>query len=221
MAVPMNNDPTAEARNSEWPLERDRLQGLADNEVIQQVVGIKRGDHVCALYNHSPYEHLPEVIQYFQDGLAQGERCIYIGDRKADSELLDQVQDAGINVQAELDRGSLMFWSREEWRPPGLLDSIRKAAEVREILDHAFEGGFQGVRFAVEMTWILDPEIPHQALEDWEVAGTRLLSSGPPITALCLYGRNRLSEPAVQAGLRSHPLLLDEDGLRSNEHFSP
>jgi hypothetical protein len=195
-----------------------RLEPLAHAEVLETLIGIKAGDHVCVLYEYSPLEQIPAVVAYLKEGLLQGEQCIYVADETPAEHILLWLRAEGVDIDSGQASGALKVWRRAEWRQPGLLDSIRKAAQVRQIVEDALAAGFSGVRIAVEMTWALNPDIPLDAVEHWEATSNDLLRTAP-ISAMCLYGRRRHSSEAMAAALRTHPSVLDAAGVRSNEHY--
>jgi hypothetical protein len=197
---------------------RGLLHPLEHADILESVIGIKDGDHVCVLYDYSPIEQMPAVVAFLREGLQAGEQCIYVADETPASHVLTWLKAEKIEVDADQARGALQVWSRSQWRQPGLLDSIRKAAQVREVVESATAAGFDGVRFAVEMTWTLDPDLSAESIEDWEATSNDLMH-GSRIKAMCLYGRKRLPSAVVAAGLRTHPTLLDAHGLRANHQF--
>lgn len=196
------------------------LDVLQHHEIIENLIGTKPGDHICVLYQHSPIEQMGPVSSFFQEGLDRGERCIYIADDLSVPDVEALLADAGIDVALHRQSTSLLIWSREKWRQPGVLDTIRKAAQVREIVETALNSGFTGVRFAVEMTWTLRPDIAPAAIERWESDSDKLFDPAAPVQAMCLYGRTRLPQETVEGGLRTHRLVLDGSVLRKNERFS-
>ena len=49
------------------------------NELDRQLLTLKPGDHVCPIYE-SAAERLAVAIPFIQQGLARGDRCLYIAD---------------------------------------------------------------------------------------------------------------------------------------------
>lgn len=190
------------------------LDDLQNHEIIETLIGTKPGDHVCLLYERSPAEQITAITAFIKEGLDDGEQCVYVADDLPVADLERSLTLGGIDVPQEKQRGALLVWTREHWRQPGTLDTIRKAAQVREILEAAFAAGFSGVRFAVEMTWTLRPDIEPAAVAEWESYSNGLLTPGAPVRALCLYGRQRLPRETVSAGLRTHPVILDTSEQR-------
>ena len=196
------------------------LEVLQHHEIIENLIGTKPGDHICVLYERSPAEQIHAVSGFFREGLDRGEQCIYVADDLTVPEVEALLSERGIDVAAYRHSAALLIWTRERWRQPGVLDTIRKAAQVREIIETAMNAGFSGVRFAVEMTWTLRPDIASSMVAKWESESDRFFNPSAPIQAMCLYGRARLPAETIEAGVRTHRMVLDGAGLRPNELYS-
>jgi PAS domain S-box-containing protein len=181
------------------------------NELAQQILGLKRGDHACLIYDEDPAEQMPALVPYIKQGLEEGEQCIYIADDQTIEDVARALAAGGINVRMECERGALRLWTRSEWRQPGELDSGKKSLQVRQFIDEALKLGFKGVRFAVEMTWTLGPDISVEKLKHWEATINTLFGPGVPGRIVCQYSRRRLSAWAIQAGLSTHPIAILDD----------
>jgi two-component system, LuxR family, sensor kinase FixL len=177
----------------------------------QRILDLKQGDHACLLYNEDPAEQMPALVPYIKQGLEEGERCIYVADDQTVEDVARALEAGGINVREESARGALKLWTRREWRQPGELDSARKSLQVRQFIDEALQAGFKGVRFAVEMTWTLGPDISVDKLKHWEATINTLFVPGVPGRIVCQYSRHRLSALAIQAGLSTHPIAILDD----------
>jgi PAS domain S-box-containing protein len=182
-----------------------------ESELAQQILGLKQGDHACLVYNEDPAEQMVALVPYIKEGLEEGEQCIYIADDQTVEDVARALGAGGINVQRESERGALRLWTRREWRQPGELDSGKKSLQVRQFIDEALKAGFKGVRFAVEMTWILEPDISVDKLKHWEATINTLFVPGVPGRIVCQYSRHRLSTSAIQAGLSTHPIAILDD----------
>jgi PAS domain S-box-containing protein len=181
------------------------------SEIRERVLELKEGDHACLIYEKDPAEQMAVLIPYIKVGLEEGERCIYVADDQTTNEVACSLESGGIDVQRESERGALWLWTRREWRQPGELDSARKSLQVRRLIDEALKAGFKGVRFAVEMTWILGPDISVEQLKHWEATINTLFIPGVPGRIVCQYNKSRLSASAVQAGLKTHPIAMLDD----------
>ncbi|HEV8344776.1 MAG TPA: MEDS domain-containing protein [Candidatus Binatia bacterium] len=181
------------------------------NELTREILNLRQGDHACLLYNEDPAEQMLALVPYIKQGLEEGEQCIYIADDLTVEDVARTLESGGIDVQRESERGALRLWTRSEWRQPGELDSAKKSLQVRGFIDEALKAGFKGVRFAVEMTWILGPDISVDKLKHWEATINTLFVPGVPGRIVCQYSRHRLSASVLQAGLSTHPIAILDD----------
>ncbi|MDB6065843.1 MAG: putative Histidine kinase [Pedosphaera sp.] len=162
---------------------------------------------------------MPALIPFIREGLSLNEQFIYIADDQTVDELADQLQQAGIDVKAESECGRLKLHTRKEWRQPGELDSNKKAEQVRQFIGQAAKDGFKGIRFAVEMTWTLGPDIAPHSLEHWEATLNSLFEPSFPARIICLYNRSRLDPEALLAALHTHPNAIVGDKIYLNPFF--
>ena len=114
-------------------------------ELTRQILNLQPGDHLCLFYEKEPAEQLPALVPFIEEGLSRNEQFIYIADDHTVEQLAARLEQSGINVARELDRGRLKLWTRKEWRQPGELSSDKKIVQVRELIRDAQRAGFQGV----------------------------------------------------------------------------
>jgi MEDS: MEthanogen/methylotroph, DcmR Sensory domain len=128
-------------------------------ELTQEILNLRPGHHLCVFYDKDPSEQMPALVPFIQDALSSDEQFVYIADDQTVEELEGRLKQSGINVGKECDRGALKLWTRREWRQPGKLSSEAKSRQVLQYVHEATQSGFNGSRFAVEMTWALGPDI--------------------------------------------------------------
>jgi PAS domain S-box-containing protein len=177
-------------------------------DLTQQMLGLRQGDHLCLFYDRDPAEQMPALVPFIQQGLRSAEQCIYIADDQTVDQFADHLARSGINVATECDRGSLKLWTRREWRQAGELSSEKKAGQVRDFMAESRRSGFKGVRFGVEMTWTLGPDIDADRLEHWEATINEIFAPGVPGRIICQYNRSRLAAEVMLAALHTHPLAI-------------
>jgi hypothetical protein len=141
---------------------------LIDPQLVNDVLALKQGDHLCLIYENEPAEQLPALLPFIRQGLENGEQCVYIADDHTVDELRAALISYGIDVGREERKRALLLWTRNEWRQPGNLESTKKAEQVASIIQAALSDGFKGIRFGVEMTWTLGPDIDVERLRHWE-----------------------------------------------------
>lgn len=101
------------------------------NELERQLLALKQGDHVCAIYE-TVAERQAVVVPFIQQGLARGDRCLYIADDDATRELAHALASAGVEVSGEQQRGTLRLLSKrdlylrfDEFTPQAMVDFLR------------------------------------------------------------------------------------------------
>ena len=189
------------------------------NQLSDQIRGLQPGDHLCLIYEKDPAEQMPVLIPFLKQGLAAGERCIYIADDHTVEEAARALKEGGVDVDREAERGALLLWSRAEWRQPGDLDSEKKALQVGRFVEAALAAGFNGIRFAVEMTWTLGPDIAADRLRHWEATINRIFVPGFPGRIICQYSRRLLPPAIVDGCLGTHPLAVLGDRIYPNFYY--
>jgi signal transduction histidine kinase/ActR/RegA family two-component response regulator len=189
---------------------------IVESELAQEIVKLRPGDHLCLFYEKDPREQMPALVPFIQDGLSRDEQFVYIADDQTVGDLEVQLQQNGINVGQECERGALKLWTRREWRQPGELSSERKSRQVLQYIHEASQAGFKGCRFAVEMTWALGPDIGADELEHWEAMINTIFVPGFSGRIACQYNRSRLSPETILAALHTHPLAILGDHVYPN-----
>src|ERR1051325_8293305 len=110
-------------------------------ELAEQMLNLKAGDHLCLFYEKDPAEQMPALVPFIQDAFSKGEQFIYIADDQTADELAGRLEQGGINVGCESDRGALKLWTRREWRQAGRLSSKKKSQQVRHFIAQSREAG--------------------------------------------------------------------------------
>jgi two-component system cell cycle sensor histidine kinase/response regulator CckA len=187
-----------------------------DSELTQEVLNLKDGDHLCLFYDKDPAEQMPALVPFIHDGLTKHEQFIYIADDQTVDELAGRLEQSGINLATEIDRGALKLWTRREWRQPGRLSAKKKSLQVLDFINEAVKSGFKGSRFAVEMTWALGPDIRPAALEAWEATLNTIFVPGFQGRITCQYNRSRLAPEVMLAALHTHPVAILGDHVYPN-----
>lgn len=191
------------------------------NEVIleRQVLDLEQGSHLCLIYERDPLEQMPALIPFIKQALEGNEQFIYIADDIPVEHLSLILKINGIDVEAQGSRGALKLWTRTEWRQPGELDPRKKSVQIHGFIDHALRAGFNGVRFAVEMTWTLGPDISAEKLEHWEATINTIFTPGFPGRIICQYSRHKLPASVINQAFRTHPHVIIDNSLCPNSFY--
>ena len=188
----------------------------------QDLLTLKQGDHLCLVYDDDPTEQFAALIPFLKQGLENGERGVYVCDDTTMDSLSAALAGDGVDVDGAISSGALIIWTREQWRPAGELVSAEMAARVDDVIRQALAEGFCGIRFAIEMTWTLDPNIASDRLCHWEATLNTVIRPDVPARMICQYSRKRLGPEVVYAGLATHPVaVLGTETLPNPYHRGP
>jgi PAS domain S-box-containing protein len=192
--------------------------GALTSDLKQQVSKLKQGDHICLIYETTG-EQLAADVTFITDGLARGERCVFIADDRTNEEVVQALVAAGMDVVQERQRGALrlLTWQDNylrggEFAPQAMIDFIRQA-EAEALAD-----GFSGLRVTGEMTWALEPVSGCDRLVEYEALLNQLLTNSKSVV-LCQYNHSRFEVPCIHDVFRTHPLVMLGNQLCSNPYY--
>ncbi len=189
-------------------------------ELEWQIAQLKPGDHLCLLYQ-TVEEQLAAVVPFMRDGLAAGERCLYVADDRTVDEVRAALGAAGVEVAREIARGALaVITKREAYLRSGAFDPAAMIGLLRDALGDAIAAGFQGLRVTGEMTWALGPEAGTDRLVEYE-ARLNEFFPGSRALAICQYNRSRFPPAIIREVLRTHPIAILGDQVCPNLYYEP
>jgi hypothetical protein len=148
-----------------------------------------QGDHVCALYT-TPEEQLAAAVDYIRQGLARGERCLYVVGEHDLTTFRDALAAGGIDVPAEEARGALILVTKHDAHLKGGAFDPRAMIDLLETaVNDALGAGFTGLCAAGDMNWVLDEAPGTERLAEYEAELNDFYRSSRAL-GLCLYRRN-------------------------------
>src|SRR5579872_260987 len=158
-------------------------------ELERQIADLGQGDHVCPIYENLT-EQMAVAVPFVKNGLAAGERCLYIADDLNVDKLVHAFTRVDLPVEKERQHGALNFLSAQEvylrlgqFEPQAMIDFLGHV-ETQAIAD-----GFFGIRIVGEMTWILGAKIDGDRLIEYEVLLNEFLKKSRSVI-LCQYDRS-------------------------------
>ena len=191
-----------------------------NGDLERRIARLRRGDHLCLIY-HSAAEQTAALIPFVKAGLAAGERCLFVGHSTSARRLERALESAGVDVDAECDRGSLLLLTRrEDWLPHGRFDPGAMMDLLRQAEQQALDDGFFGLRATWNMGWILEGTPGADRLVEYEAHLNRFLS-GSRTSALCRYSRDSSPASLIQDALHTHPLAVLGDQICPNAYYEP
>ena len=176
------------------------------------------GDHVCTLFL-SPEEQLVAAVEYIREGLAQGERCLYVCCDRGQDELRAALRHAGIAVDAEQARGALILLTKHEGHlQGGTFDPDRMIAMLRRALKEALKAGYAGLRAGGDMGWLLDEAPGSEKLSEYEARLNHFFESNRAI-GLCMYNVQRMPPAILDHCLATHKFVRMEGPILLSNPF--
>lgn len=189
--------------------------------VIEAAVGLVPGDHVCWAYEDDA-ELLATVGAWAADGIARGERILYIAERPVDA--MHAALAAIDDLEDLLDERRIVLGSPSSMYGDGPVDDLSLLTYYATATAEALADGCTGLRVAAEVTE-LDGPLAVDAFVAWEQLADSFMNRSP-MSALCAYDRRTVSDSVISAIAAAHPschgaacetsfvLHAHEDGLR-------
>jgi signal transduction histidine kinase len=179
---------------------------------------LRHGDHLCLPYDHVD-EKTEAVVPFIAEGLARGERCMYIAELDQREALLGALSNAGVNASRALDRGSLWLRTPQEtYLRSGKFDPNDMLAFADELIARALGDGFVGVRGSGEVSGAEDHGIDWADLYSYELRFNERFA-GRPIVALCRYHRAVAPAARIADALRTHPTAIVSGRVCRNSYY--
>jgi len=176
------------------------------------------GDHVCTLFV-SPEEQLVAAVEYIREGLARGERCLYVCCDRGQDEFREALRHAGIAVDAEEARDALVLSTKHEGHlQGGSFDPDRMIAMLQWALNDALRVGYTGLRAGGDMSWLLDEAPGSEKLAEYEARLNHFFESNHAI-GLCMYSLQRMPPAILDHCLATHKFVRMEGPILLSNPF--
>ena len=167
-----------------------------------QITDLAVNDHACLTFGE-PEELFDLTAAYVRDGLASGLRVLWLSD-SAPGQSVAQLTRRGIDVSAAMADGQMATVACADCLLRGEAFTAGHATNwLHEQLAACRDGGYPGLRLAVDMSWALRPISGVEQLPDFEGAVGALLAGGT-VSMLCQYDRERFDPVTLAAVAALH-----------------
>ena len=174
----------------------------------QQWGEVRPGDHIVFIYEDTA-ELTSFAVPFIRDGLARGERCVYIAGDLEPIEVTEALAAGGVDVTRAMERAALAVVSAQEFFALPPFDAARVVGLARRRATEAIARGFTGLRIAGEMMWTLHAGLHGDALVNFESLWDEAVPGR--IIGACLYRRDRFHPAVLQRLIRSHAKVVAGD----------
>src|SRR5919201_2126367 len=123
------------------------------DELTCELAHLRPGDHMC-LVCENPDEQLATAVSFLKDGLARGERCVYVVDECTAAEVAAAFTAVGVDVPRAVAAGALVLATkRETYLRGGAFEPVAMITFQDERAQQALAEGYAALRVTGEMTW--------------------------------------------------------------------
>lgn len=178
--------------------------------------------HHCLVYEGSPERHLPVLAAAIRQKLRQGYRCFYLNSPEMVAEMRTCLQETGLDVAAQLEKGALVVSSDQCLRADGKFDSEAMLRGLADSLERALADGYKGLWASGDMKWEFGPSGDFSELLDYERRLDEFFETHPELIGVCQYHADVLPRQAMREGLLAHPsVFINETMELLNPHYEP
>jgi ABC-type transporter Mla MlaB component len=193
---------------------------------VKQIGRVRLGDHLCLPFG-TDEEQRQVVAPFVVDGLARGEKVVYLSDGTAPEALTVWLRAFGVDARPAWARGQLDIRPAEAaYAPTGRFCPGAMVDFVGREVATAQQGGYRGLRLAGEMGWALRAAPGSGGLPEYE-RQVQPLFDGRGVAALCQYDRRLFGDEAVAGFAACHRMtaepnpLYDDPALRITPTYRP
>jgi len=170
-------------------------------------------DHACTLYDQRD-EEVAIAVAYVRAGLERGELCVCVVD-DGGKDILDALATEGIDTDAEMRKGRLVFFEKPLAQGLQTLDMF---GEIERYARGARSAGHAGFRIVGEMTWALDGDL--RALAEFESKlNLNRVWERHACVGLCQFDVRRFTPETIREIIIVHPLVVIGDRVCRNPYY--
>lgn len=189
------------------PAEGGAASDRTSPRILREVADLGPGDHACLIYLDDD-DRMAALSAYLGQGLAAGERVLWIVDAPAVHEIRSYFRDAGVAIGDAERRGQLVFLTSDEtYLREGTFDPHRMVDLLQQETQRALDDGFTGLRVTGEMTGARSGPLGSECLTEFE-ALLNAFFPGTACTGLCQYDARRFPPAALRDVRRTHPIVI-------------
>ncbi len=186
----------------------------------KRIEDLKPGDHLCFFFN-SDEEHAAVMTAFLQQGLAAGEKVIYLADQYPPRVILGYLRKTALKFEPYLQRGQLqVFEASSVYLEGGLFDPDAVLAWLQRETETALAEGYPALRVAGEMAWATKGHLGSERLAECEARMNEFFP-GSRCLVVCQYDRRRFDPALLMDILAAHPKVIVGTEILDNVYYLP
>ncbi|MCW2577785.1 MAG: hypothetical protein JWR66_3815 [Modestobacter sp.] len=168
-------------------------------------------DHLCWVFDDAS-SFAPVARQFLADGLARGERLLFVGDAEG-IDALRQPATVLPDVGELVARGVLHVVPVDGAYRTGQFDADRQLEFYDGATRRAVADGYTGLRVVADVTPLAVDPGGEADLVRWEHLADDFFAHGPGMSAMCAYRRGRVDPAVLAAAAAVHPQVHAPDDV--------
>lgn len=190
------------------------------HDLKNYVSSIGKHSHICMVYSDRE-QQITALSEYFKTGFRLGQQCVYVSDLDTAKFVKNVMMRTGMDVEADVKDGSLRFLTPEEtYLANGDFNGEQMIALIEGMIRDAYASGFNGLRGACDMSWVLGTKVTGKEIVAYESKINRLFEQYP-FMGMCQYDQNRFHAEAVKMLICTHPTVLKGGEIVKNSNYLP
>ena len=188
-------------------------------EPLGDIDALDTCEHIALFYT-SREERFATVAPFVRQGIARGERVMYVLDELTSVEILAELRGGTVDVDAAVESGQLTFHTLEEtYLEPGRFDADHMLTVYADAIEEA-KADYPGLRVTANTNFILDD---HATMADFMAYESRVneLFHGEDCIALCHYDCERIPPQTLVDVIRTHPHIVYDGVVCHNFYYTP
>jgi MEDS: MEthanogen/methylotroph, DcmR Sensory domain len=169
--------------------------------------------HQCAIYEGAPSRTLSALADLGRQKLNENHRCHYLNTAPMIAGIRACLAARGVDVDAELQKGSLMFTSEQTHLVAGRFDIDRMIRDLEAGVNQALNDGYKGLWVTGDMSWEFGPHQDFSAIVEYEWRLEQVFQECPQLCGVCQYHRDTLPQEVMRHGLITHESIFVNDTL--------
>lgn len=177
-------------------------------------------NHQMVLYE-SRDEQFDSIVPFLRDGIEAGEQCLFAIDDTPKDEIITALQEQGVDVDAALESGQLIFQDAPEiYLQDGSFDPEQMMDCLESKIADAVDDGYTGLRTTAEMTWAVDCDVDPDQLKTYERKVEELFPKDS-FFGQCQYRRSAFNDGFLCSMLQHHPRITYSGDVCTNCYYRP
>jgi CRP-like cAMP-binding protein len=177
----------------------------------QRQEAARAGDHIILVYQNRA-DLTAFAVPFINDGLAGGERCVYVTAGSAAAEVTRELSAAGARIIRRSRPGAFTVRPAREFFGLAPFDARRAAERLLLAQTEAASAGFTGLRLVGDWAWSLDRSVQDGELREFESLMERMVAGGG-LTVACMYRRDSADPETLERLVRLHATVIASDDV--------